>query len=71
MGISFARRKMKVDVTLGDDIFRPLVGCGVYYAEWVINKICMFPALKHLILMTKRLLYQHELNISYYGTTGL
>jgi predicted nucleotidyltransferase len=69
MGIKFEKERMKVDVTFGDDVFRPYVGCGVFFATWVINKICMFPALKHLILITKRLLYRHGLNISYYGTS--
>jgi len=67
MGIKFAKEKMKVDVTFGDDMFRPYVGCGVFFAFWIINKIRMFPSLKYIILMTKRLLYRHELNMSYHG----
>jgi hypothetical protein len=67
MGVKFRKDRMKVDITLGDEVFRPFVGCGVLFSEWIINKICTFPVLQSLILLIKRLLHKYNLNLSYYG----
>ena len=67
LGLEFENHELKVDITIGDEIYKPFVVLGVSFAEWAVAKICQYPILKPLILLMKRLLYIHSLNISYHG----
>ena len=69
MGISFIKSELKVDITIGDETYRPLVSYGIMFTAWVIQKIQMLPIIKPLVLLTKRLLYSSGLNVPYHGNS--
>lgn len=69
MGISFSRPSVKVDITISDELHRPSSYCGVLFSLWVLQKLCVFPELKTVILLAKRLLASHDLNNLYHGTS--
>jgi len=67
MGVTFSCSQIKLDITIGDQIYRPSVYYGVHFSLWVTQKLCALPDLKPLILLSKHLLAKHELNNLYYG----
>jgi len=69
MGINNENTEMKVDITIDDstESMHSYVLYGIFFTNWVIQKLKEFTHLKALVLLLKKLLSMHGLNIPYHG----
>lgn len=56
---------------MDDEAHQQLISYGLEFTDWVREKIELVPVIKPLVLLVKRLLYNHGLNIPFYGILSL
>lgn len=67
LGTAFEKDSIKLDVTVCDQTHRPSTTFGIIFSMWIVQRMQLFPVLKPLILLSKCLLYKHNLNVSFHG----
>ncbi len=63
-------KQMKVDITIDDsrDAEPSSVRCSLMFVDWVFRKAAQLPYLVPVVLLLKKLLRMHDLNVPYLGT---
>ena len=68
LGIKFMKEEVKVDITIDDRVNRPPVFYGIKFTSWVMQKLQIIDCFRSLVILVKRLIYNHQLNLLFYGT---